>query len=204
MNIQIVRQKIREFLTIRVAINQWDLDYPESYYFTVNNQNYPANSAIEVPVQSVVHLKDGQASIKTTARFPYRLTYMFPGQMPYHELPWAAFEGVLSTLHIYSLIQSPDPDIEYFQPADIEDSITVSRTEDQDGDWLIHLNFAFDATFRTTEFPDISDLQPPGYFDTSNPPSLQELQIRINRAKPNFSPSDNSTYTEDSTILINT
>lgn len=203
MNIQIVRQKIREFLTVRVAIYQWDLDYPDTYYFEVNNQSYPANTAIELPVQNVVHIREGQNLIKTQARFPYTLTYLFPGQMAFHELPLSAFEGMLSTIHIYSLLQSPDPDITFFQPAEIEDSINVVRTEDQNSDWLIYLNFAFDATFRTTELPDISDLQPPGYFDTDNPPSLQELQIRVNRAKPNFKPVDNSTYIEDSTILIN-
>lgn len=203
MNIQIVRQKIREFLTVRVAIYQWDLDYPDTYYFEVNNQSYPANAAIELPVQNVVHIKEGNSLIKTQARFPYSISYIFPGQMPLHDLPLAALEGMLSTIHLYSLLQSPDSDITYFQPADIEDSITQARTKDKDGDWLINLNFAFDVVFRTTVLPDISDLQPPGYFDTDNPPPLQELQIRINRAKPKFNSTDNSTFIEDSTILIN-
>jgi len=200
MNIQLVRQRIREFLTIRVKIYRWDLDYPDVYYF----QQSPACTAIEFPAQNVFHRREGTKLIKTSARFPIRITYIFPEEThpEQHDLPLKALEGMLSSIHIYSLIQTPDPNISSFEPADLEDSITIGRAGDQKGDWFVSLNLAFDATFNTTEFPDISDLQPPDYYQDGTPVPIEELKIRVNRAKSGFSPSDNSTFIEDTNIIL--
>jgi hypothetical protein len=204
MNIQTIRQKIREFITARIAIYEWDLDEPDVLYFQVGSQGYPANTAIELPVMNLVHTRgSGKSSIETSARFGYRLTYIFPGNIPLNQLPLKALEGILSTIHVYSILQTPDSDIKSFTPVEEEDSVTVGRVGTADDNWLIQLNFSFDAVFNTTELPDISDIQPPDYFDFNNPPTLQELEIRVNRAKPKFSRLDNSTFIEDSVILIN-
>jgi hypothetical protein len=204
MNIQIVRQRIREFLTTRIAIYEWDLDEPDVLYFQVGSQGYPANTAIELPVMNLIHTKGASRnSVETSARFPYRLTYIFPGDIPLNALPLKALEGILSLIQIYSVLQIPDCEIKSFNPVIEEDSITIGRVGTAEDNWLIQLNFSFDAVFITTDLPDISDIQPPDYFDPSNPPTLQELQIRVNRAKSKFNRSDNSTYIEDSVILIN-
>lgn len=202
MNIQIIREKIREFVDARVSVYSWDLDYPDIYYYNVSGANYPANTAIELPVQNIVHSKEGKSGIITSGRFPYRITYIFPSQMPFADLPWKALEGMLSWLHILSLIQGPDALVESMGPAELEDSITIARTDEQEGDWLVYLNFAFDITFRTTEFPDISDLQPPGFFPTDNPPPVDQVTVKVNRAKPRFSRQDVGSYIEDTEIII--
>lgn len=201
MNIQLVRQRIREFLTIRIKIYQWDLDYPDTYYY----QQSPANTAIEIPVQNVIHSREGSNLIKTSARFPYRITYIFPKEThpSYHDLPLKAVEGLLSNTHIQSLLQTPDSNILNFEPVQLEDSVTVYKTEGGNQDWLVSLNLAFDATFNTTEFSDISDLQPPDYYSDGIPVPIEELRIRTNRAKPGFSKSDSSTFIEDSNIILN-
>lgn len=201
MNIQLVRQRIREFLTIRVKIYRWDLDYPDIYYF----EQSPACAAVELPVQNVVHSRDGTRSVKTSARFPIRLCYIFPEETypDYHSLPIGALMGQLSNIHIYSLLQTPDSNIIDFSPVDVEDSLSVARTEDSSGDWLVFLNMAFDATFKTTEFSDISELQPPDYYQDGVPIPITELNIRTYRAKPGFSSLDNSTFKEDSNLNLN-
>jgi hypothetical protein len=204
MNIQTIRQKIREFLTTRIAIYKWDLDEPDVLYFEIGSQGYPANTAIELPVMNLFHTKGASSnSIETSARFPYRLTYIFPGDVPVSSLPLKALEGVLSAIHIYSVLQTPDSDIKSFNPVEEEDSVTIGRVGTSEDNWLIQLNFSFETTFITTEFPDLSDLQPSDYFDSTNPPTLQELEIRVNRAKPKFNKLDSSTFIEDSVILIN-
>lgn len=204
MNIQTIRQKIREFITARIAIYEWDLDEPDVLYFQVGSQGYPANTAIELPVMNLVHRSGASKnSIETSARFGYRLTYIFPGDTSLNELPLKALEGVLSIIHVYAILQTPDPDIKSFIPVEEEDSVTVGRFGTAEDNWLVQLNFSFDAVFNTTELPDISDIQPPDYFDFSNPPTLEELRIRVNRAKPKFSKVDNTTFIEDSNILIN-
>lgn len=202
MNIQLVRNKIREFLTVRVSIYKWDLDMPDVLYYKVGDNSYPANTMIEAPVQNVVHTKQNKNSIITEARFPYRLTYIFPGELDFDSLPWRTLEGMLSFIHILPLIGAPDVLIEDMNPAELEDSISVARARENNGDWLVYLNFAYDVKFRTTELPDLGELQPPDYWDIDNPPSLEQLNVRINRAKIGFSSSDNTTYTEDNSLTI--
>ncbi|MGV0103974.1 hypothetical protein NSTCB13_02620 [Nostoc sp. DSM 114160] len=202
MNIQLVHQKVKEFLAIRVKIDAWDLDVPEGVYSLTSNNYQPSSSAIALPIQNLVHKRADLKLIETSVRLPYRITYRFPFDLAYHALPFRGLEGILSTVHLLSLIQSPDGNIKSFQPAEVEDSITVERIAQQDGDWLVNLNFAFDVVFNTTDFPDISDIQPPDYYNINNPPPLSEITIRVNRAKPEFIKSRSTTYTEDSTINI--
>lgn len=202
MNIQILADKIREFLTVRVSIYKWDLDYPDILYYKLGGNKVPANTMISLPVQNIVHDKDSKNVIITEARFPYRLTYRYPGQIEFDNLPWRTFEGMLSFLHIISLIQAPDPRVEDIKPAALEDSITVSRVGEQKGDWLVHLNFAYDTRFRTTIMPDVSELQP-DYWSIDTPLTIAQITARINRAKPDFDSQVSSTYTEDNTLIIN-
>ncbi|ANV88492.1 hypothetical protein [Picosynechococcus sp. PCC 7117] len=198
MNIQTVRNDLRAFISSKVLIHAWDLDYPDVLYTVIDDQEYPANTAIELPVQNIFHVKDGRNSIKTSARFTYRIAYIFPEVMPFNDLPWRSLEGIVSTIHIKALLEPPGG-IELILPAEIEDSLSVARSDDMSGDWLIYLNFGFDVTFRTTELPDVGDLQPP---DISDFGTLQQLQIQVNRAKPEFSRLDNTTFNEDTVITI--
>ncbi|MEH1858033.1 MAG: hypothetical protein V7L21_08530 [Nostoc sp.] len=201
MNIQLAHQKVREFLTIRVKIDAWDLDIPELHSPTSNNYQ-PGTSAIALPIQNLVHKRAGLNLIETSVRFPYRITYRFPFDLAYDALPFSGLEGVISTIHLLASLQLPDENIKSFQPAEVEDSVTVERIAQEDGDWLVNLNFAFDVVFNTTDFPDISSIQPADYYNIENPPSLSEITIRVNRAKPEFIKSNTSTYVEDSTINI--
>ncbi|AFY49003.1 hypothetical protein Nos7524_3203 [Nostoc sp. PCC 7524] len=215
MNIQEIREKINDFLLQRVRIDYWGLDYPSEIYTPISSTTFPANSALSLPIQEVVHFREAYNQIKTSARFPYRIAYRFPGELPYHELPIKALEGMLSFIHIVSLIQSPDPDIESFTPANIEDSLTVARVEEVENDWLVYLNFAFDVRFNTTLLPDLAELQPSNYYNLEDPPSLQELNLRVFRAKSGFKTkeeevaslipiiNDPTKYTLDSEITIN-
>lgn len=203
MNIQTVRAKVKEFISIRVRIDKWNLEVPDDLYSPTSNNYAPGNTAVALPIQNLTHIREGNSGIQTSVRLPYSIRYRFPFDLDYHSLPFAGLEGVLSTIHTLSLLQSPDDNIKSFQPAEIEDSITVGNIAQQDGDYIVSLNFAFDVVFNTTEFPDISDIQPPDYYSIDNPPPLSEITIRINRANSNFIKSDNSTYVEDSTIIIN-
>ncbi|MBD2228024.1 hypothetical protein [Calothrix anomala] len=201
-NIQTIRESINDFLIARVRIDYWQLEYPSEIYAPTLTGTYPANSLTLLPVQNVLHYKEGFNQIKTLARFPYRLAYRFPGQLNYHSLPHTGLEGIISYIQTVSLLESPDPDIESFTPVKVEDSITVSNTDGSGSDWLIYLNFAFDVKFNTTSIPGLDDIQSPDYYDFNNPPPLEELKIRIYRAKEKFITTNNSTYNLDSEINI--
>nr|WP_322714554.1 hypothetical protein [Nostoc sp. ChiSLP03a]MDZ8215807.1 hypothetical protein [Nostoc sp. ChiSLP03a] len=202
MNIQLAHQKVKEFLAIRVKIDAWDLDVPEGLYSPTSNNYQPGSSAIALPIQNLVHKRAGLNLIETSVRLPYRITYRFSSDLAFHEIPFSGLEGVISTIHLLALLQLPDENIKSFQPAEVEDSVTVERVAEKDGDWLVNLNFAFDVVFNTTDFPDISSIQPADYYNIDNPPPLSEITIRVNRAKPEFIKSNTSTYVEDSTINI--
>lgn len=202
VNLSIIRDSIRGFIATRISIFQWDLDEPSDLTYPIGLQHYPANTAIEFPAQNLFYQRDGLNTVNTSTILPYRITYRFHADYSYHELPLRGLENVLSTVQILTLLQKPSPEISTFEPYEIEDSLAVRRSEDTSGDWLVDLNFAFRVEFKTTEFPDISDLQPPDYYDQNNPPSVNELAIRVNRAKPGFSVQDSPTYIEDSVINI--
>ncbi|MEA5625313.1 hypothetical protein [Nostoc sp. UHCC 0251] len=202
MNIQIARDLVDEFLITIIKIDVFDLDKPKELYKYAGDNRFPTNTAVRWPVQNLIHTKQNLNSVKTTARLPYVLSFRFPGQMPYHELPLKALEGMISHIHLYSLLLPPDPRIESFIPVDLEDSVTVGRVEAAKSDWLCHLNFAFDIKFTTTTAPDISGLQSPDYFQFNNPPTLQEIKIRTYRAKPDFTVEEVDTYIEDSEVII--
>nr|WP_322719584.1 hypothetical protein [Nostoc sp. ChiQUE02]MDZ8232621.1 hypothetical protein [Nostoc sp. ChiQUE02] len=202
MNIQLAHQKVKEFLAIRVKIDAWDLDVPEGLYSPTSNNYQPGSSAIALPIQNLVHKRAGLNLVETSVRLPYRITYRFSFDLAFHEIPFSGLEGVISTIHLLALLQLPDENIKSFQPAEVEDSVTVERVAEKDGDWLVNLNFAFDVVFNTTDFPDISSIQPADYYNIDNPPPLSEITIRVNRAKPEFIKSNTSTYVEDSTINI--
>jgi hypothetical protein len=202
MNIQIVRDKIRDFLVSRVRIDYWGLDYPSDLYATTLSGLYPANSAISLPVQGVIHSRLSTNQVKTEAIFPYRIAYRFPGQLAFHDLPFKGLEGILSYIQLLSIVQTPDSDIQSFTPLKVEDSITVSRVEGDNTDWIVYINIAFEAKFNTTVVPDISDIQSPDYYNFDNPPSIEELNMRIYRAKEKFDTANNSTHILDSEIKI--
>jgi hypothetical protein len=207
-NISTLGDSIRDFLVARVRVDYWGLENPSEIYSQYpTTPPAPANSAIALPVQNVLHSKEGTNLVKTTARFPFRIAYRFPGEMAYHDLPLKSLGGMLAYIQILSVLESPDPNITQFIPVELEDSITVARTGDinaNGADWLVYLNFAFDVTFSTTTVPDISELQPNTFYDIGDPPPIHELNIRINRAKQKFNPVNNSTYTLDAEIRINT
>lgn len=203
MNIQLARDAISEFLITRVRIDSLDIDYPDQLYSSSNNQIIPANVLLKLPIQSLTQIKSSTNSIKTTALCPYRLTYRFPSDMPYHDLPMKALEGMLEYINIIILLGNIDPAIESVIPARIEDSLTVEKASELQSDWLVHINFAFNIAFTNTTLPDISDLQPGDFFDFGNPPTIQEITIKVNRAKAGFNNLDSATFTEDSEIIIN-
>jgi hypothetical protein len=206
MNIQTIHDKVREFLAVRVKVDNWNLETPEDVYSPTSTNYQPGSSAVALPIQNLVHSLSGVKSVETSVRLPYRIAYRFPYNLAYHELPIRGLEGLLSNIHIYSILQKPDENIKSFGPAEVEDSITYGTLKDKDADGnsdqVVFLNFAFDVVFNTTDFPDISSIQPPDYYNIENPPPLSEITIRTNRAKPDFVKSDSSTYIGDSTIII--
>lgn len=203
MNLTSVEQSIKEFITTRINIVSWDLDEPDVLTYEVGGNHYPANTAKQLPIQNLTYNKETFNRVVAKAIFPYVITYRFYSELSFVQLPISSLANVLSLVQILALIQTPDPDITLFEVVEIEDSITVRRAEDTSNDWLVELNFAFSAEFSITEYPNVSDIQPPDFYDIENPPPLNELKVRINRAKSKFKPTDTNSYIEDSEFIIN-
>jgi len=216
-NLVTIGEAIGNALISWVRIDKWGLDNPTDLYSPYSTTTpVPANSAIALPVQNVQHSKGGYNQINTEARFPYRIGYRFPGEMAFSAIPFSALEGIIVNIQVLAVLQYPDNALTHFAPVQLEDSITVARAPEVNGntsDWLVYLNLAFDATFYTTSFPDVSLLQPNSYYDLSDPPPIADLKIRVYRAKENFNtlPSQivplivpNTTFTLDTVLDINT
>lgn len=215
-NLVTIGEAIGNALITWVRIDRWGLDNPTDLYSPYSTTtSVPANSAIALPVQNVLHNKSGYNQINTQARFPYRIGYRFPGEMAFSAIPFSALEGILVNIQVLAVLQYPDNNITHFAPVQLEDAITVARAQEVNGnnsDWLVYLNIAFDATFYTTTMPDVSLIQPQNYYNVSDPPPLNDLNIRVYRAKENFNtdasvmlplPMPNTTFTLDTIININ-
>jgi hypothetical protein len=202
MNINLVEQSIRDFINERIKIISWDLDEPDRLTYEYAGSHYPSNTAKQLPIQNLTYKRETFNRVIANAIFPYVITYRFYGELPYASLPLSSIANVLSHIQILSIIQNPHPDIKTCEVLEIEDSIVVRRSNDSEDDWLISITFALAVEFNVTSFPDIGDIQPGDYFPVEPPPELNQLSVRINRAKINFDVNDNTTYIQDSEIII--
>ncbi|MBD2515192.1 hypothetical protein H6G93_09260 [Nostoc sp. FACHB-973] len=202
MNLQTVRGAITNWLLGRIRIDAFNLEYPPTLDSPIATETLPANSCITLPIQNVVHYKFGTGTVRTKARFPYRIAYRYSNVLGYHELPMTLLEGVLSFIQILTVLESPDGDISSFESVQLEDSITVSRSEEVDRDWLVYLNIAFDAEFNTTTFPNLTGINPTNFYQIDNPPDFNELKIRVYRAKQGFNTSNPASHTLDTELTI--
>ncbi|WP_414579107.1 hypothetical protein [Anabaena sp. CCY 9402-a] len=197
MNLDIARTAIRTYIDESIPIYRWDIDYPDTLYYNRGGFNIFANTAIELPLQEYFSVRDGFNGVKASARFPYRITWIFNGNQPIDTLPFKAVEGVVCNIQALALIKKPHPDLIQFVPFQEPDPVTIARTEDETKDWLLSANFSFDAEFRITELADVSDLISPGYFDFGPPAVVNGLTIEVNKAEQGF-----STHELDTTINI--
>ncbi|WP_144427537.1 hypothetical protein [Nostoc piscinale] len=171
-------------------------------YYARGASNIPANTAIELPVQEYVTQREGNNGVVASARFPYRVTWIFRGDLPIESLPLKAVEAVVANIQVLALIQRPSVEFTQFLPFQEPDTVTLSNTEDEDRNWLLSANFSFEATFRVTTLADAEDLTSPGFFDLGEEPQVDQITIKVNKAQQGFDTTNNNTYKLDNTIIL--
>lgn len=202
MNIITAREAIRAFVDANIPIYRWDMDVPDVLYYNRGGFNIFANTAIELPLQELVSVREGNNGVVASVRFPYRVTWIFNGDQPINSLPFKSVEAVVANIQVLALISRPSPDFTQFTPYQEPDTVTISNTEDESKDWLLSANFSFDATFRVTTLADTSDLTSPGYFDLGDEPVVNDISIKVHKAEQGFDRTNNTTFKLDNTINI--
>lgn len=204
MSIRAIRRSIRTWLESQVRIDAWDLDVPANLPTVIKGDRYPANSAIEAPVQDLAFRNRGEW-VEGSGLFIYGIVYRFSGRAAKEQLPIAAVEALVNYLleqavYAYAELDGCSGAIKRIEVPPIEAPVTVARVEGEDSDWLLIARLEFQITFRSYAAADFAELQP------TLPPDaaivLRELTIVVNRAYSPVTPDDDATYTEDARLEL--
>lgn len=194
-NIQQVRTGLKNWLSSKVRIDQWDLDKPADVH------TLTPNTAIAYPVEDLQYFREGLNSIKGRGKFPYQIVFRYSGILPYHELPLSKLEGLIQYIQGQALINPPcaNSSIVSLEVDDVGTPVNVMREGNDQSDWLIYCNFAFQIVFKLNAF-DIDDEFKPNPDTPINPDF--NLELNIYRAKVNFDSSNPDDSTLDSSLTI--
>lgn len=204
MSIALLRTGLRNWLESKTRIDAWDLDLPANVPTVLEvgsppaKKRYAANAAIELPV-SKLRLRRLGNQVEGEGRFSYAILYRFSGKASKEQLPVKAAENLTNYL-LQEAVAYPQDLWDGIRglEANSPDPITLARTEGEDKDWLIVARLEFDIRFRSNALPD-EVLQPP----TPEPPSPPlTLAIAVNRSLHPVEPSEPTTYTEDTRIIV--
>jgi hypothetical protein len=203
-DISTARATIKSWLSRLVRIDEWDLDSPYNLLSPASTTllPLPACTAIELPVKDLQYVRTDQRSITGSGVFTYQVTYRYPGQLTFHQLPLGRAELLQQYLAAQSLLQlggcggliSVEPDINEYP-------VAVQREEEQQGDWFVRVVLVLLIDFSLTDF-----LLPPEYGPIDGLPEditpLQQLNLQIYRAVPGFDTEKPADYTRDANIIL--
>jgi hypothetical protein len=204
MSIRQIRAGIRAWLESQVRIDAWDLDVPANLPTVIEGDRFPANSAVEAPVQDLT-LRNRGDWVEASGLFVYGIVYRFSGKAAKEQLPVAAVEALVNFLleqavYAYGELDGCSGIIKRVEVPPIEAPVTLARVEGEDSDWLVIARLEFIITFRSRASADFDELQP------TLPPDaaivLQRLSIAVNRAYSPVTPDVPATYTEDTRITL--
>lgn len=181
-NYSSVRATLVNFLQENVYIDAWDIDAPRHYH-SENVAGKQACTAILYPPKNVRTELTGVNSITATADVDFSITYRYPRELTYHQLPLALLSSLSERLRVSAVMQLGGCDnsgIKQVTTDTLEYPLVINRAEEFDNDWLVTLNVSFIIDYTITELDDIGNLAPPltGY----EPVTVNSIQFDIYRA----------------------
>lgn len=201
-DIQSVRTTVKDWITSLIRVDEIDLDAP---YELLSPQStpelpLPANTLIELPVKDLRYERLSLNTIEGSGVFTYQITYRYPGQLTFHQLPTNRCEQLHQYLAAQSLLQlSGCSGIKDVEPDEEEFPVVVQRENGEQKDWYIRVNLVLLINFSLTE------LTLPPEFGPSLPDEdseLDSLNLKIYRSVSEFSTERSEDFTLDTEITI--
>lgn len=205
MSIDLLRQDLRAWLDARINIQAWDLDTPANVPRVIDGTRYPANSAVEMPVENFTIQNQAGRTLATTI-MPYVIVWRFNKDAAQDQLPVKQAEELLIFL-TYDLVAhygSISDLIETAQVLNSENPVRIGRTDGEDGDWLV----AIYLELRITWVVEYILIEGGGAPDTILAPPIDlakeivpsQIGVGLNRAK--VGDLDDSTLDQILTVLL--
>lgn len=203
-DISTVRASLKAFLNKYVRIDSWDLDSPTDLYSPASTTELtlPPSTAIALPVKDLQYERTGTSQIQGSGVFTYQITYRYPGELSFYELPTERCELLQQYLAAQSLLQLGGcGGIHQVQPDTEEYPVAVSRDEGEQDDWYIRVTLVLLVRFSVTEL-----LLPPEFRPLDSLPDdltdLNEINLKIYRSVPRFNADDTNDSTLDADITL--
>jgi hypothetical protein len=201
MSIKQLRTGIRAWLEREIRIDAWDLDAPANLPMVVDGVRYPANSAIEVPVQDLSFYQ-ASGTVYGRGKFIYLFIYRFAGAAAKEQLPVSEVESLINYLCEQAVLYPQElwERIKLLEIQPIEQPVILARVEGEDSDWLLVGRLEMEIEFRSDAADDFGDLQP------ATPPDkdivLKQLAIAVNRSYSPVTTDVPASYTQDAVITL--
>jgi hypothetical protein len=201
-NIKEVRTQVKAWLQKQIRIDKWDADPPSELYSIHSTENnlLPANTAIEYPVENLLYFPTSFNSIKGKGTFPYSVVFRYLGGLTLDELPLTELESLVQYIQAKALLENPGCSISNVEFESNPNPLIISREEGDQSDWLIYCNFSFSFEFNVTLLELSPDFEPPNPDNSET--VVEEIGIKINKAKPQFDIANSSDYKLDREIHI--
>jgi len=196
-NIQASRERIREWLSETVRIDEFNADPPEQLFTLVpvagsstEKRPVPANTCIEYPVKELSYEQHSLQGLTGRGLFTYSIVHRYSQDLTLDQLPIDKHEGLSQYLTGQAILGLGGcGGIKQVEAEEQEFPVQVSRDETSQNDWLIYVHLSVYCTFALTEF----DLDPD--FQIAPPPVADEfnnLNVRIYRASLGLDPLSDS------------
>jgi hypothetical protein len=181
-NYSSARTALINFLQENVYIDAWDIDAPR-HYQSENVAGKQACTGVLYPPKNVRTQLSGTNSVTATADVDFSLTYKYPKELTYHQLPLASLSSLSERLRVTAITQlggCKDSGIRQVTTDTLEYPLVITRSEEFESDWLVTLNISFILDYTISELDDIGNLAPPleGY----EPVVLNSVKWDIYRA----------------------
>ena len=211
MTLLSLRQNLRAWLDSWVRIQvvnglkNWDLDVPPPIPVVYDAQRYPANSAVEMPIENFT---TSVSSVGTTHQglFAYIVVWRFGQEAAKDQLPIDQVENLLVILADQAVQSSRaiDPAIQNIEIADTRYPIKLGRVDGENGDWLVSMELAMQITWTAGQLEgciDFGVLQPEVCL--AEPIQPAQLAIGLNRSLvPVVTPDEVATWVKDRDIEV--
>lgn len=177
------KRAVKDWLLSIIRIDVVDLDYPKQLFSPASSRDnpLPANSLIEYPIKNLDYQLSEFSTVVGIADFTFRVVYRFDKSLTAEQLPTDQVEQVAQFIFVSSLLGIGNCEsINDIKPVDADYPVQISRTEGDQGDWLVHLVITLQTEFAVTEY-----LLPNGYGSGADPDfgiDFKKLNLRIYRA----------------------
>lgn len=204
MSVYRIRQSFKTWLERWINIQAWDLDVPGNIprvldvsvpppagsppntQPTIEKRRFPSNCAIELPIRDYrAFAEEGQP--QGIATFSYLLMFRFNTKsIAKHQLPMGKVELIVNYLADRAALNPGEIslDISNIETDQINEAVSVGKTQGEDGDWLLIAKPEFTVSFKSNAQADFEAEQclQPAYGIIDRPVTFTGLTIAVNRS----------------------